>query len=52
MKLYSIEQVLNPRESAIGVFKRDAPDKTVNFITTLKQEFGEITAILSGNSCY
>ena len=48
MKL--VENVLDARQPMLGVFERDSPHQSVNFVSLREQEFGEIRSILTGNA--
>jgi hypothetical protein len=47
----AVEQVLDAREAAPGVFERDAADEGVNLVAEVQKVFGEVAPVLAGDAC-
>jgi hypothetical protein len=50
MQMYLLAQVKNPAEPLAWLFKRDAPDKTVDLITQRYKILSQMASILTGDS--
>jgi hypothetical protein len=51
MKGDAVEQVRDTSEATGGVFEGDAADESMNFIAEGEEVFGEIAAVLAGDTC-
>ena len=49
MQVEAVDEVVDAEEAVLGVFEGDAADHAVDFIAFLKQELGEVGAVLAGD---